>query len=159
MSGKEGSPARPAQDDVTASEQAVLARNKAYDVAKKNLGAQGTDYSKKTLAQLKALVTDKDQDLVVLSQVVLDQEREILKLAGNEDTVNKLRVKLRSKNAEMVRVNQELAKVKQEAKENTDRAMRYADALVDSVNTKAEGKSSGSGPTSEDEVEKADDCH
>ncbi len=98
------------------SVQEVLSRNKGHDIAKRTLAAD-RDYSKATtLAKLKAVLTQRDDDLITISQQFLSQERRI----------NSIRLQVQSKNREM-------AKLRQETKDASDRAIRYADALVSSV--------------------------
>ncbi len=93
----------------------VLKRNKGHDIAMKVLGASH-DYSKSKILELKTTVIERDSDLITISKQFLDQERRI----------KSLKLQVQGK-------NRELAKLKQEAKDSSDRAIRYADALIDSV--------------------------
>ena len=95
---------------------AVLRRNKGHDIAMKALGAT-QDYSKSTsVGKLKTVLLERDNELITISKQFLDQEKRI----------KALKLQVQGK-------NMEIAKLKQEVKDSSDRAVRFADALIDSV--------------------------
>ncbi len=127
------------ESSVPKSVQEVLSRNSGHDIAMKALAANH-DYSKaKTMAHLKSFLAERDSDLVMISKKFLDQEKRI----------KVLRQQVAGK-------NREVAQLRQDAKSSADRAIRYADALIDSVNKPSEPMSP-SVPTVPDETPSPED--
>ncbi len=92
----------------------VLKRKKGHDIAMKALGASH-EYVKAKAPELKTSLLEGDSDLITISEQFLDQEKRI----------KSLKLQVQGK-------NRELAKLRQEVKDSSDRAIRFTDALIDS---------------------------
>ena len=126
---------------VPKSVQEVLSRNSGHDIAMKALAANH-DYSKaNTMARLRGYLAERDSDLITISQKFLDQEKRI----------KTLRQQVAGKNREVVQL-------RQDAKDSEKRAIRYADALIESVNKPGEPSVPKENPRPDDPTGEPDDA-